>query len=239
MTITSASTEESAMEMDRRDFVLGATAGLIGAGGEILPTLAQAAGSTAPRPAATPAAGSVDPRHVDRLRKVMVPLLQHMNHPLPLSRVRVGVLSDSRINAANGGAGEFYVTSGLLQRATDDQLRAVMGHETAHADLGHVAKLKRLGAGLELGTILLEQIFPRAQPLAPIAAQLVTNAYTRREEYAADRHGVELLRRAGYDGKALMVRTLAWLKQTEGESGGFFATHPTTGDRIQAVQQMP
>jgi Zn-dependent protease with chaperone function len=32
------------------------------------------------------------------------------------------------------------VTTGLLEKANDDQLRAVMAHVIAHADLGHVAK---------------------------------------------------------------------------------------------------
>jgi predicted Zn-dependent protease len=40
---------------------------------------------------------------------------------------------------------------------------------------------------------------------------LLANAYTRQEEYQADRHGVELLNRTGANGKALMVHTLTWL----------------------------
>src|SRR5262249_7181729 len=100
------------------------------------------------------------------------------------------------------------------------------------------AKLQRLGTGLQIGAVLLEQVFPQAEQLAPVAAQLVANAYTRHEEYQADAHGVEILRRAGYDGQGLIVHTLTWIKQVEGESGGFFATHPATGDRIQAVERM-
>jgi Zn-dependent protease with chaperone function len=183
--------------------------------------------------------GAVDPAVVARLKGVMVPLLQHMDHPIPPSQVRVGILDDPQINAANGGGGEFYVTLGLLQKSNDDQLRAVMAHEIAHADLGHVAKQQRVNTGLQVGMVLLEQVFPKAQALAPVAAQLVANAYTRQEEYQADSHGVELLNRTGANGKTLMVQTLTWLMETEGSSGGFFATHPATGDRIQAVQQLP
>jgi len=68
-----------------------------------------------------------------------------MNKPLPLNQVRVGILEDPNINAANAGGGEFYVTTGLLERTNDDQLRGVMAHEVAHADLGHVAKAQALG----------------------------------------------------------------------------------------------
>ena len=63
--------------------------------------------------------------------------------------------------------------------------------------------------------------------------------YSRDEEYAADKHGVELLRRAGYP-RAMMIDTLTWLMQTSGpDSGGFFATHPGTADRIEAVRKLP
>jgi predicted Zn-dependent protease len=76
----------------------------------------------------------------------MTPLIQHMNHPLPLNQVRVGILEDAQINAANASGGEFYITTGLLERASDDQLRGVLAHEVAHADLGHVARKPR-GSG--------------------------------------------------------------------------------------------
>jgi predicted Zn-dependent protease len=72
--------------------------------------------------------------------------------------------------------------------------------------------------------------------LTPIAGNLVARAYSRNEEYAADRHGVDILTRAGYPA-ATMVDTLTWLMQIEGaDGGGFFASHPATSDRIQALR---
>jgi predicted Zn-dependent protease len=37
-----------------------------------------------------------------------------------LNQVRVGIMDDPRVNAASAGGGEFYVTTGLLQKANDD-----------------------------------------------------------------------------------------------------------------------
>jgi len=163
-----------------------------------------------------------------------------MNRPIPLNQVQVGLMDDPHINAANAGGGHFYVTTGLLEKASDDQLRAVMAHETAHADLGHVAKAQRLGTGLTIGMVLLDQILPGSRALTPIAGQLIQSSYSRREEYQADAHGVEILHRAGYDGKTLMAETLTWLMQVEGAGrDGFFATHPGTSDRIAAVRRLP
>jgi predicted Zn-dependent protease len=181
----------------------------------------------------------VDPAQAARLQRIMVPLIRVMDHPMPLDQVKVGIMDDQQINAANAGGDQFFVTTGLLHKASDDRLRAVLAHELSHQDLNHVAKAQVLAAGLGIGAAILDQIFPGTGAITPLAGQLVTSQYSRGEEYAADTHGVVLLRRAGYP-KEMMIDTLTWLLQVSGpESGGFFATHPGTADRIDAVRKMP
>jgi Zn-dependent protease with chaperone function len=166
----------------------------------------------------------------------MAPLVLAMDHPRPLAQVKVGIMDDPHINAASAGGGEFYVTTGLLQKANDLRLAGVIAHELAHDDLGHVAKAQTLGIGLNLGIIVLDQIVPGSGALTPIAGGLIARAYSRNEEYAADRHGVDILKRAGYPA-VTMLDTLTWLGQTEGtDGGGFFATHPAMTDRIEALR---
>lgn len=192
---------------------------------------------------ALPAAAAdkqVDPALAKRLQMVMTPLLQHMDHPVPLDQVHISLVDDNHINAANAGGGEFLVTTGLLKKANDDQLRAIIAHEAAHADLGHVSQQETIQAGLSLGIMLLDHIWPGSSQLTPIAGNFIQAHYSQQDEYAADAHGVEILRRAGYDGKNEMADTLAWLQKVEStEGGGFFDTHPATGDRVQAVRNMP
>ena len=180
----------------------------------------------------------LDPAQAERIKRTMVPLIQAMNHPRPLNKVKVAVVADPEINAASAGGGEFYVTSGLLQKANDQELMAVLAHEVAHDDLGHVAKAQALGAGVSIGAVILDQIFPGTGQIAPVAGALITRSYSRKEEYQADKHGVDLLERVGQS-KEVMIQTLTWLMQTEGTSGGgFFATHPATGDRIEALRKL-
>lgn len=175
-----------------------------------------------------------------RLKRLMDPLIRHMNRPLPAHNVKVTVMRDSHINAANAGGGDFYVTSGLLQKASDDQLRGILAHEIAHADLGHVNKMQTVSAGVGIGAALLGAIWPGSQQLAPFAGQLLLSQYSRTEESAADRHGVEILGRAGYQGKTIMMNALTWITNTEGgNGGGFFATHPATSDRLRDLRAMP
>ena len=178
-----------------------------------------------------------DGRQAERLKRVMMPLLQATSKRSSAGQVRIGLIDDPSINAANAGGGEFYVTTGLLERANDEQLRGVLAHEIAHDDLGHVAKAQVLGAGLNIGVVLLEQLFPGSSAVTPIAGTLIAQKYSRQEEFAADRHGMELLQRAGYPPQT-MERTLRWLlTQESGRGGGFLSSHPATEDRIAALRR--
>ena len=110
-----------------------------------------------------------------------------MDHPRTPKEVYVGIVDDPQINAANAGGGQFYLTTGLLEKAGNEELLGIMAHEIAHEDLGHVTRLQILGAGLNLGVILLEQLFPGSSAVTPIAGSLIARSYSRSEEYAADR----------------------------------------------------
>ena len=187
--------------------------------------------------APAPSTRTVDPAQAQRLQRIMTPLVKAMNRPIPLNQVKVGIIDDSPINAASAGGGEFYVTRGLLEKANDQHLAGVLAHELAHDDLNHVAKAQAVGTGLNIGMIILDQIVPGAGAIAAIPGRLVMNKYTQSEEYAADRHGMEILQKAGMPPE-IMADTLTWLQKTEGgSSGGFFATHPATGDRIEALRR--
>lgn len=175
----------------------------------------------------------------ERLRRVMVPLLQAMDRPCRVDQTRVGIINQSEINAANAGNCEFYVTLGLLRRANDNQLRGVLAHEVAHQDLGHIAKAQVLGAGINILAAGLQQLFPGAASVAPVAGELVARGYGRSEEYAADKHAVDILSRTGY-GKDTMLDALTWIRRTSGSGGGggFLSTHPALDDRIATIQRL-
>lgn len=219
---------------------LAALVGCLGVGGYPSAPTSSPAPTPAPRPTGTATAAKVDAAQVERIKRLMIPVIRVMNNPIPSGQVQLSVVDDPQINAGSAGSGQFIVTTGLLNKANDQQLQSILAHEIAHDDLGHVAKAQSLGAGLNIATVLLEQYFPGAGQLAPIAGNLAIRAYGRTEEYAADKHGVVLLRKINLDGKQMMVNTLTWLQQTTGgSSGGFFSTHPATDDRVDRVRNLP
>jgi putative metalloprotease len=168
----------------------------------------------------------------------MIPLVRATDHAPRLNEIRIKVVADSSINAGSAGGGQFLVTSGLLQKANNEQLRGILAHEIAHDDLGHPAKMQLLGTGLTLGAALIEKVFPRSGNVAPIAGTVIASNYSRPQEFAADRHAVTILRRAGYS-KDVMIRTLTWVMKVEGNSGGgFLSTHPATDERIRALNRL-
>ena len=179
-----------------------------------------------------------DANDSERLRRVIMPLIQAMDRPCRLDQTKIGIINQNEINAANAGSCQFYVTMGLLRRASDDQLRGVLAHELAHQDLGHVAKAQVLGATINALSAGLQQLSPLAGVVAPIAGELAARSYGRNEEFSADKHGVDILRRAGYS-KEVMVESLAWIRRVSGDQGGgFLSTHPELNDRIATIQRL-
>ena len=177
-------------------------------------------------------------RDLERLRGIMIPLLRATNRPERINQISVKIVEDRSINAGSSGNGQFLVTTGLLRMANDDHLRGVLAHEIAHDDLGHPAKMQLVGAGVNIGAALLERVFPGSAMVAPIAGTLITSSYSRPQEFEADRHAVAILRRAGYS-KEVMIRSLSWIMQVEGNSGGgILSTHPATDERIRALRRL-
>jgi predicted Zn-dependent protease len=194
--------------------------------------------SSGPQEPQAPDIRQVSPQQAQRIYRVMTPLLAAMNKPKNPKEVYIGIIDDPEINAANAGGGQFYVTTGLLQKASEEQLRGILAHEIAHDDLGHVARLQTLGAGLGIGIVLLEQLLPGSSAVTPLAGNLIARGYSRNEEYAADKHGVTILNRAGYS-KEVLINALIWVSRASGGGGGgFLSTHPATDDRIEELRRL-
>lgn len=149
------------------------------------------------------------------------------------------VVSSPEVNAWCMPGGKMAVYTGLIEKLqiTDDELAAVMGHEIAHALREHARERASeqvvAGSIISAGSALfgLGQIGQQGAEFAYMGLLGLPNS--RRHETEADRIGVELAARAGYDPRAAIS-----LWQKMGQVGGgepikFLSTHPSQQDRLK------
>ena len=149
----------------------------------------------------------------------------------------VEVIDDPKtVNAWCMAGGRMAIYTGLIQKIdpTDAELAQVMGHEISHALANHTAERMSnamLGQGLAIGAGIATDsgaVMAGAQGAAMLALTLPNS---RVSETEADRIGIELAAKAGYDPRA--AATL-WQKMAKAGGGGppqFLSTHPAPGNR--------
>ena len=153
----------------------------------------------------------------------------------------VAVLDEPALNAWCMPGGKMAIYTGVVRKLalTDDEIAQIMGHEIAHALLGHgrerMSRAMAMQGGVLLGSIVAGQDLSALTPVADIALTLPNS---RTGETEADRYGIELAARAGYDPRAA-VRL--WEKMGAASGNGppqFLSTHPSPDNRIQALNEL-
>jgi predicted Zn-dependent protease len=157
----------------------------------------------------------------------------------------VNVINTNELNAYCMPGGKIMVYSGLIQRLnlSDDEIAVVMGHEISHALREHsreqVSQAIAAQSAIDVGTALLG-LGTSSADIAGIAYQsLIATRFSRTDENEADRIGLELMARAGYDPRA-GVRL--WQKMINANSGGgtpeFLSSHPADSNRVAQVEAL-
>ena len=160
----------------------------------------------------------------------------------------VKVIDDPKtVNAWCMAGGKMAIYTGLILqiKPTDDELAQVMGHEISHALAKHTAERMSVAMAMQvgLGALAVTQHDSRyagltltgAQAAAVVALELPNS---RTGESEADRIGIELAAKAGYDPNAAVT---LWEKM--GKVGGgdgksrtdFLSTHPAPVKRMETL----
>jgi predicted Zn-dependent protease len=150
------------------------------------------------------------------------------------------------LNAFALPGGPVWVNRGVLQAArTESQVAGVLAHEIAHVARRHAAQ--QISKGLIANGLLglLGAVLGNAggARTAQTGAQVIAGGYlmkfSRDDEREADRVGVEILRRAGWDPRGL-PEFLEILRRQAGRDPGsvevFLSTHPSPGERVQQLR---
>ena len=192
-----------------------------------------------------------DPQQTERVRgiaKRLIPQTAVFRKDAPEWKWEVNVLTSPEVNAWCMPGGKIAVYTGIIEKLsiTDDELAAVMGHEISHALREHgrerASQQAATGVGASLVGVVAEIFLPGSGQLATAgtgaAGQLAYNLpYSRLQETEADRMGVELAARAGYDPRAAIA---LWQKMAKLSSGGappqILSTHPSNDTRIKDLE---
>ncbi|MER1940833.1 M48 family metallopeptidase [Castellaniella sp. FW104-16D08] len=154
----------------------------------------------------------------------------------------VHVLKSDEVNAWCMPGGKIAVYTGMLEKInpTDAELAAVMGHEISHALREHAREQvsRQMGAGI--GVSILAAV-TGSQAVADLGSNLSQVMFTlpnsRANETEADRMGVELAARAGYDPRAAITLWQKMERLGGGQPPEMLSTHPSSASRIQDLKQ--
>jgi predicted Zn-dependent protease len=157
--------------------------------------------------------------------------------------VRVHIVHTPFFNANMAPNGMMQVWTGLLLRMENEaQLAAVLGHEIGHYLERHgIERLRDVKARTAFAQFL--GAFGLVGAIGQIGVLAGALAYDRDHERAADRIGVVLMQKAGYD-PAEAARVWANLMaETQARPGGdpynpLFATHPAPAERQETLAKL-
>ena len=169
---------------------------------------------------------------------------------------QVAVIDDPKtLNAWCMAGGRMAIYSGIITQLSlsDDEIAQVMGHEIAHALAKHTAERMSTAmaseAALQVGAMLLGSDSATSQMTLKAAAAATTVGVqlpnSRQQESEADRIGIELAAKAGYDPHAAPRLWEKMLQATGGKGqSDFLSTHPQSEKREAALaalipQMMP
>ncbi|MCB1746931.1 MAG: M48 family metallopeptidase [Gammaproteobacteria bacterium] len=147
------------------------------------------------------------------------------------------------VNAWAMAGGKMALYTGLIKAIapTDDELAQVLGHEIAHALAKHSVEKMSVAAIADAGVKTVGIATDSAlamQGSALVAALAVTLPNSRSMESEADRIGIELAARAGYDPAAAVT---LWDKMAAvggARTPQFLSTHPNPAARKTALEAL-
>lgn len=160
----------------------------------------------------------------------------------PNTRFTVTILDTPDVNAFALPGGYIYVTRGILALASDtSELAAVLAHEIAHVTLRHArARTNRIRTTEIVDRVVTGVFGANAETdQGANRSRLSLAAFSQNQELAADKEGINIAGKAGYDPHAAgrflgAMGRFARFSSGETDPGDdFLSSHPSTPDRIQ------
>ncbi len=151
---------------------------------------------------------------------------------------RFGVLDTDSVNAFATPGGYVFITRGMLLRMRDEsELAGVLAHEISHVVEKHALNTMRKGALVGMASDALSRNKPEYAKLVSAGTEIFARGLDKEDEFAADRIGVVLATRAGYDpyGLPAVLQTLSSINPKDDAVALMFKTHPDSETRLELV----
>lgn len=155
-----------------------------------------------------------------------------------------GVIDSDDLNAFAAPGGYVFLTRGLYRKLKSEaELAGVLGHEIGHVIRKHHLKLLQKSQGIAaLGGFLggkLKDENQLVQNLIGNGAEIVARGLDKDAEYEADRIGVVLTARAGYDAYALpaVLAEIGHVAKSDRSVSLLFKTHPLPEERLGQLSE--
>lgn len=153
------------------------------------------------------------------------------------------VLDTNGVNAFATPGGYVFITRGMLLRMRDEaELAGVLAHEVSHVVEKHALKTMRKGAlaglaGDALSSYAEKKGKEEFTKIVSAGTEIYARGLDKEDEFAADRAGVVIAARAGYDpyGLPSVLQTLASINPKDDAVALMFKTHPDSGTRLELV----
>jgi beta-barrel assembly-enhancing protease len=152
---------------------------------------------------------------------------------------KFGVIDSNDLNAFAAPGGYVLVTKGLYQKlANEAQLAGVLGHEIAHVVKKHQLKVLQKQQLLNIGAGKLSDLLGKNDKLAKKAlssgAEISARSLDKDAEFEADRMGLVLAARAGYEAFGLpeVLQTIGHTSKNDSSVALLFKTHPSPDERL-------
>jgi predicted Zn-dependent protease len=159
---------------------------------------------------------------------------------------RFGVLDSEDINAFAAPGGYIFVTKGLLkQMHSEAELAGALAHETVHVLEKHYLAAVQKAARVNLATTLIgtqveDKDRDRMEKLSAGFKEVYSRGLDKADEFEADRRGVVIATRAGYDpyGLPAVLQTLAGMNPNDASLSLLFKTHPPASQRLSLLERL-
>src|ERR1700734_1193308 len=116
----------------------------------------------------------------------------------------IKIIKANDVNSFATLGGFVYVYEGLIDfTQSDDELASVIGHETGHIERRHLLTANAKAQALNILFGIASLFSPLIYNFGGLAEAGIMAKISREDEYQADRYGLQLMSRAGYDPHAM------------------------------------